>query len=161
KAIPFSEVTCIRKAKTAAIFPNAIEIIAGGKRYFFASFLSRDEAYRVIVEGWGQHSDGIEDRIDHQDSKCEIKLLQDSSPATPDRTPDNGLATPDRNTDALLQGHELSFGGSNGIVDVNVAASGPSEVEEIVEHTEPVVAAEPSSSLQSLRWKPEDVDAPQ
>lgn len=46
---------------------------------------------------------------------------------------------------------------------LNVAAAGTSEVEEIVEHTEPVVAAEPSSSLQSLRWnwKPEDVDAPQ
>ncbi|KAI3945604.1 hypothetical protein MKX01_029716, partial [Papaver californicum] len=66
KAIPFNEVTCIRKAKTVQIFPNAIEIIAGGKRYFFASFLSRDEAYRVIVDGWAQHCDGIEDRIDRQ-----------------------------------------------------------------------------------------------
>ncbi|KAI3852821.1 hypothetical protein MKX03_028655 [Papaver bracteatum] len=162
KAIPFNEVTCIRKAKTAGIFPNAIDIIAAGKRYFFASFLSRDEAYRAIVDGWAQHCDGIEDRIDRQDSKCEIKLLLDSLPATPDSTPDNGLSTPDRNTDAhLLGGHELSFGGSNGIVDVNIAAERPSEVEEIVEHTEPVVAADPSSSLQSLRWTPEDADAPQ
>ncbi|KAI3956801.1 hypothetical protein MKW92_033588 [Papaver armeniacum] len=161
KAIPFNEVTCIRKAKTAGIFPNAIDIIAGGKRYFFASFLSRDEAYRAIVDGWAQHCDGIEDRIDRQDSKCEIKLLLDSFPATPDRTPDNGLSTPDRNTDALLQGHELSFGGSNGIVEVNIPAERPSEVEEIVEHTEPVVAADPSSSSQSLRWTPEDADAPQ
>ncbi|KAI3919140.1 hypothetical protein MKW98_016693 [Papaver atlanticum] len=162
KAIPFNEVTCIRKAKTAGIFPNAIDIIAGGKRYFFASFLSRDEAYRAIVDGWAQHCDGIDDRIDRQDSKCEIKLLLDGFPATPDRTPDNGLSTPDRNTDALLQGgHELSFGGSNGIVDVNIAAERPSEVEEIVEHTEPVVAADPSSSLQSLMWTPEDADAPQ
>ncbi|KAI3885350.1 hypothetical protein MKW98_002742 [Papaver atlanticum] len=162
KAIPLNEVSCIRKAKAAGIFPNAIDIIAGGKKYFFASFLSRDEAYWAIVDGWAQHCDGIEDRIDRQDSKCEIKLLLDSFPATPDRAPDNGIATPDRNTDALLQvSHELSFGGSNGIVDVDVAAERPLEVDEIVERTEPAVSAEPSSSLQSLRWTPEDADAPQ
>ncbi|RZC81993.1 hypothetical protein C5167_044574 [Papaver somniferum] len=169
KAIPFNEVTCIRKAKTAGIFPNAIDIIAGGKRimgsqHVIVGSMSTvlmilqpfiQTAYRAIVDGWAQYCDGIEDRIDRQDSKCEIKLLLDSLPATPDRTPDNnGL---------LLQtgGHELSFGGSYGIVDVNVAAERPSEVEEIVEHTEPVVAAETSSSLQSLRWTPEDADAPQ
>lgn len=73
--------TDVRKAKTAAIFPNAIEIVAGSKRvrkppfskfhvchiieslalmfcymqHFFGSFLTRDEAYRIIVDGWEQH----------------------------------------------------------------------------------------------------------
>jgi hypothetical protein len=55
KTIPLQEVTDVRKAKTAAIFHNAIEIIAGTKRHFFGSFLSRDEAFRIIVEGWEQH----------------------------------------------------------------------------------------------------------
>ena len=81
KTIPLQEVTDVRKAKTAAIFPNAIEIVAGSKRvgtyhclkflyiyiikshglmfcyfqHFFGSFLSRDEAYRIIVDGWEQH----------------------------------------------------------------------------------------------------------
>lgn len=32
KTIPLQEVTDVRKAKTAAIFPNAIEIIAGSRR---------------------------------------------------------------------------------------------------------------------------------
>jgi len=32
KTIPLQEVTDVRKAKTAAIFPNAIEIVAGSKR---------------------------------------------------------------------------------------------------------------------------------
>ncbi|XP_026420659.1 protein VASCULAR ASSOCIATED DEATH 1, chloroplastic-like [Papaver somniferum] len=167
KAIPFNEVTCIRKAKTAGIFPNAIDIIAGGKRYFFASFLSCDEAYRAIVDGWAQYCDGIEDRIDRQ-SIVEMKLSRyQTSPGQSSCYPrpnprQQRTSTPDRNTDVLLQGgHELSFGGSYGIVDVNVAAERPSEVEEIVEHTEPVVAAETSSSLQSLRWTPEDADAPQ
>ncbi|CAK9229334.1 unnamed protein product [Sphagnum troendelagicum] len=56
KVIPLKNVTCIRKAKTAGVFPNAIEIIAWGKKHFFASFLSRDEAFRLIVDGWIQHS---------------------------------------------------------------------------------------------------------
>ncbi|KAK1304600.1 hypothetical protein QJS10_CPB11g00281 [Acorus calamus] len=54
KVIHFSEVTSVRKAKTAAIFPNAIEIMAGKKKIFLASFLSRDEAYRLIIDGWSQ-----------------------------------------------------------------------------------------------------------
>lgn len=32
KIIPFHEVTCVKRAKTAGIFPNAIEIFAGGKK---------------------------------------------------------------------------------------------------------------------------------
>ncbi|GBG60215.1 hypothetical protein CBR_g3459 [Chara braunii] len=56
KVIPLKDVTCVRKAKTAGVFPNAIEITALGKRHFFASFLSRDEAYRLIINGWGMHS---------------------------------------------------------------------------------------------------------
>lgn len=40
KIIPLNEITAIRKAKTAAIFPNAIEIAAGGKKvnFFLISF---------------------------------------------------------------------------------------------------------------------------
>ncbi|KAK9142886.1 hypothetical protein Syun_012286 [Stephania yunnanensis] len=75
RAIPFHEVTCIRKAKTAAIFPNAIEIVVGTKKYFFASFLSRDEAYRLLVDGWSQHCCGVGAIIDHQDSKSELRSL--------------------------------------------------------------------------------------
>jgi len=32
KVIPLKNVTCIRKAKTAGVFPNAIEIIAWGRQ---------------------------------------------------------------------------------------------------------------------------------
>lgn len=34
KLIAFHEVTSVRRAKTAGIFPNAIEIFAGGKKVF-------------------------------------------------------------------------------------------------------------------------------
>lgn len=56
KIIVLKDVTSVRKAKTAGLFPNAIEIVAWGKKSFFASFLSRDEAYRLIVDGWSRHS---------------------------------------------------------------------------------------------------------
>ncbi|KAG8080515.1 hypothetical protein GUJ93_ZPchr0007g5498 [Zizania palustris] len=69
KIIPLHEVTDIRKAKTAAIFHNAIEIIAGTKRHFFGSFLSRDEAYRIIVDGWEQHVNDARLLLERQDAK--------------------------------------------------------------------------------------------
>ncbi|KAG2645431.1 hypothetical protein PVAP13_2KG442600 [Panicum virgatum] len=69
KTIPLQEVTDVRKAKTAAIFPNAIEIVAGGKRHFFGSFLSRDEAYRIIVDGWEQHVSDAKLLLERQETK--------------------------------------------------------------------------------------------
>lgn len=74
KTIPFNEVTCVRKAKTAAIFPNAIEIVASGKKHFFGSFLSRDEAYRLIVDGWAQHVGDSRSNFDSQDLKSETSI---------------------------------------------------------------------------------------
>nr|CAD1835066.1 unnamed protein product [Ananas comosus var. bracteatus] len=71
KTIPFNEVSCVRKAKTAAIFPNAIEIVAGGKKHFFGSFLSRDEAYRLIVDNWSQHGSNARNFLDRQESKLD------------------------------------------------------------------------------------------
>ncbi|KAA8515847.1 hypothetical protein F0562_019026 [Nyssa sinensis] len=66
KIIPFHEVTSVRRAKAAAIFPTAIEIIAGGKKYFFTSFLSRDEAFKLINDGWLQHGNGAKAIADQQ-----------------------------------------------------------------------------------------------
>ncbi|KAL8140265.1 hypothetical protein V2J09_006286 [Rumex salicifolius] len=70
KIIAFNEVTLIRRAKTAGLFPNAIEIVASGKKHFFASFLSRDEAFKLIEEGWTKHSSGAR-AINDQDSISE------------------------------------------------------------------------------------------
>ncbi|XP_047063096.1 protein VASCULAR ASSOCIATED DEATH 1, chloroplastic isoform X2 [Lolium rigidum] len=69
KTIALQEVTDVRKAKTAAIFPNAIEIVAGAKRHFFGSFLARDDAYRVIVDGWEQHVSDARLLSERQDAK--------------------------------------------------------------------------------------------
>ncbi|OMO69619.1 FH interacting protein 1 [Corchorus capsularis] len=70
KIIPFNEITSVKRAKTAGIFPNAIEIFAGGKKFFFASFLSRDEAFKIINDGWVQYGNGTKE-ITEQDSISE------------------------------------------------------------------------------------------
>lgn len=52
KCISFSEITAIKKQKNYG-FPNSIEIVwRGGKREFFTSFLSRDDAYELLVYLW-------------------------------------------------------------------------------------------------------------
>lgn len=68
KIIRFNEVTSVRRAKAAAIFPTAIEIIAGGKKFFFTSFLSRDEAFKLINDGWSQNNSDIKSITDEQES---------------------------------------------------------------------------------------------
>ncbi|EEB06286.1 GRAM domain-containing protein [Schizosaccharomyces japonicus yFS275] len=50
--IPFSEVVSVEKKYTAVVFPNAIQITTLHARYLFASFLSRDTTYQLIVTIW-------------------------------------------------------------------------------------------------------------
>ncbi|KAM7476259.1 hypothetical protein LguiB_023502 [Lonicera macranthoides] len=66
KIIPFEEVTSVKRAKTAAIFPTAIEIIAAGKKYLFTSFLSRDEAFKLLSDGWMEHGNGTKAIMDQE-----------------------------------------------------------------------------------------------
>ncbi|KAJ7552356.1 hypothetical protein O6H91_06G052100 [Diphasiastrum complanatum] len=70
KVIPLKDVTFVRKARTAGLFPNAIEITAWGKKHFFASFLSRDEAYRLLIEGWSHHSGYAKLFLESEISPC-------------------------------------------------------------------------------------------
>ena len=48
RSLPLKDVTSISKAKNVG-FPNSIRIVYMGKQMFFTSFLSRDEAYKLIV----------------------------------------------------------------------------------------------------------------
>ncbi|CAN6205421.1 unnamed protein product [Urochloa humidicola] len=112
KTIPLQEVTDVRKAKTAAIFPNAIEIVAGTKRHFFGSFLSRDEAYRIIVDGWEQHVSDARLLLERQETKSASsseengyvllegtkECKQDEDPSLLDRSV-NGTAVPSSSAD--------------------------------------------------------------
>jgi hypothetical protein len=49
----FSDISSMKKAKTAMFVPNAIEIsISSSERYLFTSFIYRNEAYRMIHNLW-------------------------------------------------------------------------------------------------------------
>ncbi|KAG0244029.1 hypothetical protein BGW41_000457 [Actinomortierella wolfii] len=52
--IAFSEITAIEKRLTAFVIPNAISIVTttNTKGHFFASFLSRDSAYDLLMAAW-------------------------------------------------------------------------------------------------------------
>ncbi|XP_051121248.1 protein VASCULAR ASSOCIATED DEATH 1, chloroplastic [Andrographis paniculata] len=80
KIIAFDEISYVRRAKAVGVFPTAIEIIAGGKKYFFTSFLFRDEAFKLINEGWLQHSNGNVEITDQlEDSKSDISIQENGS----------------------------------------------------------------------------------
>lgn len=55
RTIELSTVTSINRAKNMG-FPNSIEVIGGGKRLFFTSFLFREDAYRQMVASWSKCS---------------------------------------------------------------------------------------------------------
>eukprot|EP00051_Salpingoeca_urceolata_P027984 m.484333 g.484333 ORF g.484333 m.484333 type:complete len:755 (+) comp23310_c0_seq1:92-2356(+) len=46
------DIVAIRKEKTALVIPNAIQIVTVDSKYNFASFLSRDSAFRCLFKLW-------------------------------------------------------------------------------------------------------------
>ncbi|XP_011621202.1 protein VASCULAR ASSOCIATED DEATH 1, chloroplastic isoform X2 [Amborella trichopoda] len=164
RTIPFQDVSCVRKAKTAGFFPNAIEIVAGGKKHFFASFLSRDEAYRLIVHGWSLHSDDAKLLLDCQELKTESSN-QDNILLFFDRLKTFKLVgaaeidSVDRsNNETQLFEESIKLenndGNSSEAPDENL-----SEVQ-VIREEEPALESSNMPSMGALAWKPEDVDAP-
>ncbi|XP_020908813.1 protein Aster-B isoform X2 [Exaiptasia diaphana] len=47
-----SDISSIRKEKTALVIPNAVQINTESEKYFFASFVSRDTAFTVLFRIW-------------------------------------------------------------------------------------------------------------
>ncbi|KAM1063615.1 hypothetical protein TB2_027282 [Malus domestica] len=158
KIIPLQEVTSVRRAKTAGIFPNAIEIFAGSKKYFFASFLSRDEAFKIINDGWSQYVDGAKE-ITEQDLLSETGSQEngagiervESSQCLVDE-----LDSTDRNEDIVSQDSKLA----SNVVDDSVLTSIPEQYDTVEEDLEPARNNDPSCSKDTLIWKEESSDAP-
>ncbi|KAL7418770.1 hypothetical protein Q5752_006453 [Cryptotrichosporon argae] len=50
--VPFSEVKSIEKKMTALVIPNAIGVSTGKEKYTFASLISRDSTYDVMMNVW-------------------------------------------------------------------------------------------------------------
>ncbi|XP_020623293.1 GRAM domain-containing protein 1B-like isoform X2 [Orbicella faveolata] len=96
--IQCTEISSIRKEKTALVIPNAVQVCTETEKYFFASFISRDTAYTVLFRIWqnalldqplspseliqvvGKYSEGKEGSSDNDDSDDDEKqgVFEDS-----------------------------------------------------------------------------------
>ncbi|XAR63265.1 hypothetical protein NMG60_11023147 [Bertholletia excelsa] len=157
KVIPFHEVTSVRRAKAAGIFPTAIEIMAGEKKYFFTSFLSRDEAFRLIEDGCLQHGNGAKKITDVLVSKLELTSQEngdfETGKANSSRHMADELDSRERQDihiteDKLLVEAEDEFISSSGVQDI------------VEEGAEIVVNNDYLSSGRNLAWIEENSDAP-
>ncbi|XP_024026455.1 protein VASCULAR ASSOCIATED DEATH 1, chloroplastic isoform X1 [Morus notabilis] len=155
KLIAFHEVTSVRRAKTAGIFPNAIEIFAGGKKYFFASFLSRDEAFKIINDGWLQHSNGAKAVAEQQESTSGTSSQENGvaiEKVDSFRQPTDELDSTNRTVDIPIpKDFELPPNVGDDKVSTII-----SEVKDILEEDIVPISNTNSSSM----WKEENCDAP-
>ncbi|XP_059633838.1 protein VASCULAR ASSOCIATED DEATH 1, chloroplastic isoform X3 [Cornus florida] len=161
KIISFHEITSVRRAKTAGIFPTAIEIIAGGKKYFFTSFLSRDEAFKLINDGWLQHCNEAKSITDQQESKSELNSQENGIVATEKASDSIDSKLPVDEPALTEGGKDVSISEDcklppNG--EAETASSGASEYLE--EDSEVVVNPCSSSSIRSSVWEQDNSDAP-
>ncbi|KAL6499456.1 protein of unknown function (DUF4782) [Orobanche hederae] len=160
KIIPFHEITSVRRAKAVAVFPTAIEIIAAGKKYFFTSFLSRDEAFKLINEGWLHHSNGSHEVTDKQEPKSDISSQENGSSMVEEsgsfRQPvdQSGMIESDKN-DPLLD-ESKHFG--DGEPEIVLTSTVMEVEEEVNPEAAPVI--ECSSPAKSSAWEAQDTDAP-
>ncbi|KAJ8565563.1 hypothetical protein K7X08_008139 [Anisodus acutangulus] len=157
KIIPFHEITAVRRAKAAAIFPTAIEIVAGGKKYFFTSFLSRDEAFKLINDGWLQHNGAAKESTDLE-PKSDLNILDSGIVEGTDsfRQATEGVESLERNKDDMVQ--EDSKPLVNGEFEI---VSKPLGVQNNVEEEAVIVQnTDCSSSGKSSALRQEDSDAP-
>ncbi|KAI9269388.1 GRAM domain-containing protein [Sporodiniella umbellata] len=66
--IAFADIEEIEKRSTAIFIPNAILITTAASKHFFASFLSRDQAYDQMIDLWKAPRSTEEDDDDSDDS---------------------------------------------------------------------------------------------
>ncbi|XP_022974234.1 protein VASCULAR ASSOCIATED DEATH 1, chloroplastic isoform X2 [Cucurbita maxima] len=155
KIIPLQEITALRRAKTAGIFPNAIEILVGEKKFFFASFLSRDEAFNLINDGWSQQGKGTEAILTKQisvneSSRQEISNLgiEKAKELDPSDSSDS-MNTPILNV-SMVQANVEEENGPKTLPPVPI---------DTIQEAEPILDAH-ASTLRKMMWKQEDTEAP-
>ncbi|XWS35601.1 hypothetical protein CRYUN_Cryun20dG0011200 [Craigia yunnanensis] len=149
KIIAFNEITSGKRAKTAGIFPNAIEIFAGGRKYIFASFLSRDEAFKLINDGWGQHGNGAKEITEQQESMSESSSLENGFIAIEKVNSSKNLINDMESTDR----------------DEDVPTSSDSKVPSTSDNDaevdpQSVINTGSSALADTCSWKPENCNAP-
>ncbi|KAE9611212.1 hypothetical protein Lal_00012067 [Lupinus albus] len=159
RIIPLSEVTDVRRAKTAGLFPNAIEIIVGSRKHFFASFLYRDDAFKIISDGWLRQANGTTAITEQQESISESSSQENALMAIENVISadilDNESLPSDLCTDTSMckdVGLPCIVGGDPILITVSEKQSSVEQV------AEPVLSNDVPSV--SWNWKEEDADAP-
>ncbi|KAL5138117.1 Protein VASCULAR ASSOCIATED DEATH 1, chloroplastic [Glycine soja] len=182
KIIPFPEVTSVRRAKTAGLFPNAIEILAGNKKYFFASFLSRDEAFRIINEGWSRQGNGAIAIMEQKPCPCICKeAVSGSEPMTVTKaqlclhesmsessSQENGfVAVENVKSSDITDNGSLSTDLSKDTTLTSIVGDDPVSTADSEKQCSVKQVAEPelnndapSAASVSWKWNEEDIDAP-
>ncbi|KAL8062376.1 hypothetical protein ABFX02_02G142800 [Erythranthe guttata] len=160
KIIAFHEITAVRRAKAVAVFPTAIEIMAGGKKYFFTSFLFRDDAFKLINEGWLQHSNGSKEIEDQQQEPVSDISSQENGSSLVEEFGSSRQSVDD--SEIVESDKNGSVSESKHIRDSEPEIVSTSLVTEVREETnvEAAPVIECSSSVKSSGWEPEDTDAP-
>jgi hypothetical protein len=128
-------------------------------QYFFASFLSRDEAFKIINGGWFKQSNDTKAATEQQESMSEMSSQENGGVIIEKvksfKRPANELDSTERNKDVPVLNDSLPLN----VEDETVAATA-SEQQDNVEDAEPLPNAEPSSSKKTWTWKEENFDAP-
>ncbi|XP_040955899.1 protein VASCULAR ASSOCIATED DEATH 1, chloroplastic [Gossypium hirsutum] len=147
RIIAFNEITSVKRAKAVGIFPNAIEIFAGGKKFFFASFLSHYEAFKLINDGRKRHSTGAKEIKGQQEPMSESRRQENGffyiCKGNSSKNPINDMESTARDEDVPTSTES----------NVPSSANGAELVAESVINTR-------SSAPADCSWKPDNSDAP-
>ncbi|XP_019450088.1 PREDICTED: protein VASCULAR ASSOCIATED DEATH 1, chloroplastic-like isoform X3 [Lupinus angustifolius] len=153
RIIPLPEVTGVRRAKTAGLFPNAIEIIAGSRKHFFASFLSRDDAFKIINDGWLRRCNGSTIITEQQESISELSSQENGFIAI-----ENVKSAEILDKESLFSELYKDVGLPSHVGDDPELMTAPEKQSSMIQVAKPVLNNDAPSV--SWNWKEDDIDAP-
>ncbi|XP_045788175.1 protein VASCULAR ASSOCIATED DEATH 1, chloroplastic isoform X3 [Trifolium pratense] len=159
RIIPLPEVTGVRRAKTAGIFPNAIEIISGSRKHFFGSFLSRDDAFKIINDGWLRQVNDARLIMEQQESTSELSS-QENGFVTVDNVKSSDILDNEALSTDLSQGTSMCK--DEGVPSIVGEDPTLMVVQEKQSSVEQVAESELNNNPPrvSSNWNEEDIDAP-
>ena len=83
--IPSSDITKVLKAKIALFIPNSIKLYTLYNEYFFASFLNREKAFRLMEKvRKGERVDPNDVHAEYEEDEEEEQTEAEASPETPE-----------------------------------------------------------------------------
>ncbi|XP_045788177.1 protein VASCULAR ASSOCIATED DEATH 1, chloroplastic-like isoform X1 [Trifolium pratense] len=156
--IPLPEVTGVPRAKTAGIFPNAIDIISGSRKHFFGSFLSRDEAFKIVNDGWLRQVNDARLAIEQQQESTSELSSQENEFVTVDNVKSSDILDNEALSTDLSQGTSMCK--DEGVP--SIVGEDPMVVPEKQSSVEQVAESELNNNPPRVRsnWIEEDIDAP-